>query len=69
MQPVVGQLDEDEEDSDGAAVDAQSHGGGRKSLWRTGALLALNHESCLNHKREDKRKLQRHIISQNDAVI
>lgn len=34
MQPIVGQLDEDEEDGDGGAVDAQSHGGRGKGLWR-----------------------------------
>lgn len=34
VQPVVGHLDEDEEDSDGGAVDAQSHGGGGQGLWR-----------------------------------
>lgn len=34
VQPVVGQLDEDEEDGDGGAVDAQSHGGGGQSLGR-----------------------------------
>lgn len=32
VQPVVGQLDEDEEDSDGGAVDAQSHGGRGQGL-------------------------------------
>ena len=32
VQPVVGQLDEDEEDGDGGAVDAQCHGGGRQGL-------------------------------------
>lgn len=34
MQPIVGQLDEDEEDSDGGAVDAQSHGGRGQGLSR-----------------------------------
>lgn len=34
MQPIVGQLDEDEEDGDGGAVDAQSHGGRGQGLWR-----------------------------------
>lgn len=34
VQPVVGQLDEDEEDSDGSTVDAQSHGGRGQSLGR-----------------------------------
>lgn len=34
VQPVVGQLDEDEERSDGGAVDAQSHGGRGQGLWR-----------------------------------
>lgn len=33
VQPVVGHLDEDEEDSDGGAVDAQSHGGRGQGLW------------------------------------
>lgn len=32
VQPVVGQLDEDEEDGDGGAVDAQGHGGRRQGL-------------------------------------
>ena len=34
VQPIVGHLDEDEEDGDGAAVDAQSHGGRGQGLWR-----------------------------------
>lgn len=34
VKPIVGRLDEDEEDGDGGAVDAQSHGGRRQSLWR-----------------------------------
>lgn len=34
VQPIVGQLDEDEEDGDGGAVDAQSHGGRGQGLWR-----------------------------------
>ena len=33
VQPVVGQLDEDEEDGDGGAVDAQGHGGWGQGLW------------------------------------
>lgn len=32
VQPIVGQLDEDEEDCDGSAVDAQSHGGRGQGL-------------------------------------
>ncbi|TNN79507.1 hypothetical protein EYF80_010324 [Liparis tanakae] len=34
VQPIVGQLDEDEEDGDGGAVDAQRHGGRGQGLWR-----------------------------------
>lgn len=34
VKPIVGQLDEDEEGSDGGAVDAQSHGGRGQGLWR-----------------------------------
>lgn len=34
VQPIVGHLDEDEEDSDGGAVDAQSHGCRWQGLWR-----------------------------------
>lgn len=34
VQPIVGELDKDEENSDGGAVDAQSHCSGRQSLWR-----------------------------------
>lgn len=34
VQPVVGHLDEDEEDGDGGAVDAQGHGGRGQGLRR-----------------------------------
>lgn len=39
VQPIVGQLDEDEEDGNGGAVDAQSHGGRGQGLWRGGEEL------------------------------
>lgn len=34
MKPIIGQLDEDEEDGGEGAVDAQSHGGRGQSLWK-----------------------------------
>lgn len=39
MKPIVGHLDEDEEDRDGGAVDAQSHGGRGQGLWRGEVVL------------------------------
>lgn len=49
MKAIVGQLDEDEEDGGEGAVDAQSHGSRRQSLWTEVQLcfLLLNHNLAL----------------------
>lgn len=42
VKPIVCQFDEDEEDSNGGAVDAQCHGGRGQCLWREVAELHFN---------------------------